>query len=123
MIFVFSYFEAISIKDGFNWLIPHIAPVLGMTGAVNLIGPAGVAKEADFQSLRFVFRLSVGITIFYFLVIPAALVSSYYQVITVAPDDLENMKSTAMILADYNIVIGFIQGLIASVMGLFFAKT
>lgn len=122
-ILFFYLIDAITIKQGFDWLIPHIAPVLGMTGAVNLLAPTGAAKDEDLESLRFIFRLSVSITLFYFMIIVAALGMSYWKAITVDPENTEGMTTTVALLSEFNILIGFMQGLVASVMGFFFAKT
>ncbi|MEG3181892.1 hypothetical protein [Sphingomonas sp. LT1P40] len=99
-----------------GWLLPHVLPSMTLTGAVAYF--AGPPKTVDTkpEEMKFLFRLALTASVFYLLVLVIVIIVSLLA--------LSRGQQGILVerLQDWNIVIGVMQALPASAIGVFFAK-
>jgi len=100
--------------DSLGWLLPHIAPSMMLTGAVPLFG-AKPQDRARPEELTFLYRLAAGSSLAYLLVILFVIVIAAFRA---GVGD----GSASEQLAAWNVVLGVLQGMPASLIGVFFAR-
>ena len=102
-----------NLSDLLQWLLPNLLPTLTLVGAVALVAPspASAAVPADKEALKFASRIALGISAFYLLALTIASVTGVLA--------LDKMTDT---LKPYNFLLGPMQGLVASTLGVFFAR-
>ncbi len=98
-------------KDVFAWYVPTIMPTLTLIIGVlahEASTGTGEARLAD----PFMFRMAFGLSVFYLLMVALVPLSAPFS----ALPPLELMRMSGLWL-------GFIQGLVAAALGVFFVKT
>ncbi len=100
-----------------DWIIPHLIPTLTLTGAVAFVQRGGAEAPAPpTDQMKHAFLLTMAISAVYLLVLGGALVLS----ISGAPGETANGVIDR--LYDWNKILGVIQGLAASAIGVFFVR-
>lgn len=103
-----------SAQEPLGWLLPHIVPTMTLTGAVAYFGGSPKATGGDAADVAFLFRLAAGVSGAYLLLIAF--------VILVASSGTGSSGTLLERLAAWNVILGVLQGLPASFIGVFFAK-
>lgn len=100
-----------------DWIIPHLIPTLTLTGAVAFVQRGAEPAPPPTDQMKHAFLLTMAISIVYLLVLAGALVLS----ISGAPAQTENGVIDR--LYGWNKILGVIQGLAASAIGVFFIRS
>jgi uncharacterized membrane protein SirB2 len=100
-----------AVADIFAWLTPHLAPTLSLVGGVAVMTKPSPEAEGD-PALRTAYLRALIVSIVYLLLVTMAVVS-VTQTIGTAGDTLKPWSS----------VLGFLQGVTAATLGVFFART
>jgi hypothetical protein len=98
-----------------DWIIPHLVPTMTLTGAVAFAQPAEKNRVPGKQ-LRFAFLLTVVISVVYLLLVAAAIL---YAVTGLGG---ESERGAVDALQSWNKILGVLQGLAASAIGVFFVR-
>lgn len=104
------------VAEARDWIIPHLVPTMTLTGAVAIMqtheGDAGPGRQVGFA-----FLLTVVISIFYLALVGWAMHYSIQGMFG------ESERGSVDGLYSWNRILGVIQGLAASAIGVFFVKS
>lgn len=100
-----------------DWIIPHLVPTLTLTGAVAFVQRGTEAAAPPSDQMKHAFLLTMAVSSVYLLVLGGALVLS----ISGAPAETANGVIDR--LYGWNKILGVIQGLAASAIGVFFVRS
>lgn len=99
-----------------DWLLPHLIPTMTLTGAVAYATPA--RKDARISSqTRFAFVLACVISVFYLGLVAAVILHAL-----TGGAGVETPRGAIDTLTGWNKVLGVLQGLAASAIGVFFVR-
>ena len=98
-----------------DWIIPHLVPTMTLTGAVA-IAQTSPDSAPPGQQLRYAFALTCLISVVYLLVIASVIV------IAVTGQATESERGAVDTLTSWNKILGVLQGLAASAIGVFFVR-
>lgn len=96
-------------RDAWEWLFPNLFPTLTLVLGVTGFTKAGVAGKPD--STRMLFILSMGISIFYMLILAMPIFLQPF----VAGDPVDALRQS-------NLWLGPVQGLASTLLGVFFTR-
>jgi hypothetical protein len=102
-------------ESAIDWIIPHLIPTMTLTGAVAYAHASG-PEEPPGQQQRFAFRLTCLISVVYLVVLSAVIA---YAVLGIAG---ESERGAVDALNSWNKILGVLQGLTASAIGVFFVR-
>ena len=102
-------------SQALDWLLPHILPTMTLTGAVAYSRPAETDGPVTKQ-IRFAFALACLISVFYLLLL--LLITGF----TLMGTGVESQRGIIDSLLKWNKLLGVLQGLAASAIGVFFVK-
>lgn len=103
-----------SASDPLGWIFPHLIPAMTLTGGVAYFGGKPEISGTRRNDGQFLFRLAAGSSIFYLLVLLAA--------IMIATGRIGPEGTLMALLGQWNIPLGVLQGVALSTIGLFFVK-
>jgi hypothetical protein len=98
-----------------DWIIPHLIPTMTLTGAVAFAQP-GARDRKPSRQLRFAFLLTVVISLVYLTLVAAAVMHA------VTGWAGESERGALDVLHSWNKILGVLQGLAASAIGVFFVR-
>lgn len=104
------------VTEARDWIIPHVVPTMTLTGVVALMQSTEGDVEPNRQ-IHFAFLLTVVISIFYLALVGWA---THYSIQGMFG---ESERGSVDGLYSWNRILGVIQGLAASAIGVFFVKS
>lgn len=104
------------VAEARDWIIPHLVPTMTLTGAVALM-QSTEGDASPNRQIRFAFLLTVVTSLFYLALVGWAI---HYSVEGMFG---ESERGAVDGLYSWNRILGVIQGLAASAIGVFFVKS
>lgn len=98
-----------------TWLLQNVAPYISLITTTFIVGYTRTNRSNDEEIDRFFYRLSMTLTIFYFLLLTGILISLPYSKFYNISTPEETFKAS-------NKVLPYIQGVVTGVLGVFFVK-
>lgn len=99
-----------------DWIIPHLVPTMTLTGAVAFVQRKSDRGGRPSRQMRHAFILTVAISVVYLCILSGALI------LTIAGTPPETENGVLDRLYSWNKILGVIQGLAASAIGVFFVR-
>lgn len=107
--------ELEQIDEVIVWLLQNVVPYLTLITTTFIIAYSGGTRSNTDLIDRFFLRLSIVVTIFYFLILAGILISLPYN-------KFYGLGTPQQIFSKSNKILPFIQSIVTGVLGVFFIK-
>jgi hypothetical protein len=101
--------------DALDWLLPHLIPTMTLTGAVAYAKSPSDGRRVS-KASRFAFTLACVVSLIYLLLVLAIIL----RAVTGTGEETE--RGAVDVLSNWNKILGVLQGLAASAIGVFFVR-